>query len=490
MRTKAIAITIAVTGLLSWSASAQGQAAAAKPQAAPAQGQPPPSPPSRLEQQIKEIKNPAPWITWGGDFRARNEYLDTTLMLTEDHPLSEQDYFRFRARLYTSIKPVQDVSFNARLATEPRVWMKPAGYTPMRGQSGTDWTEGVIDTLNVQWKNILDLPFSATIGRQDLMLGEGWLTGDGTPYDGSWTYFLDAARLTYELKDQHTVIEAIGIIQSAEDDAWLPTINNQNRYFMEQHEKGAILNIVNTSMPAANINPYFIYKHDDKVNEPGAPAGGDNADIYTLGARVSGVVREHWKYSVEGAYQFGEKQDLFIRYPEVSDDFRDINAFGLNTKFFYLFKDKLNCQLGFSYEYLSGDDPNTDEDEMFDVLWGRYPRWSEIGLYSFARETRVGQQANYHRFGPSWVFNPMKGMELSVNYYALFAAHDTPTREGSPTLFTHNDSFRGHFVAAALKHKFTPRLSGHLWGELQFPGDYYVNDHVMSFLRAELMFTF
>lgn len=441
--------------------------------------------PSELEKAIKEIKNPTPWLTWGGDFRVRNEYLDTTLTLDEKHPLSEQDYFRYRARLYTTVKPIENVSLNVRLATEPRTWMRPAGYSPYRGNSGTDWTEGMIDTLNVQWKNVLGQPLSIVVGRQDIMLGEGWLTGDGTPYDGSWTYYLDAARVSYELKEQHTLIEAIGIMQNAEAEAWLPTINNQNRFLSEQDEYGAILNIVNTSLPYANINPYFIYKQDDRVM-----AGGDDADIYTIGARISGLVDEHWKYSFEGAYQFGEKRDLAIKYPEVSDDYRDIQAYGFNGKMMYLVKDKLNNQIGFNYEFLSGDDPDTQDDEMFDVLWGRYPRWAEIGLYSFARETRVGQQANYHRFGPSWTCNPMKGMELTLNYYALFAQSDVPTRENSAALFSHDDHFRGHFAAAMLKHKFTPRLSGHLWGELQFPGNYYVNDHVMSFLRAELMFNF
>ena len=76
-------------------------------------------------------------------------------------------------------------------------------------------TEGVIDTLNVQWRNILGQPLNATVGRQDILLGDGWLVGDGTPQDGSWTYFLDSARVTYELKEQHTTFEAIGIMQDA-----------------------------------------------------------------------------------------------------------------------------------------------------------------------------------------------------------------------------------------------------------------------------------
>src|SRR5262245_30019426 len=48
--------------------------------------------PSSLEQQIQEVKNPFSWMSWGGDFRVRNEYLNNSLTLNEDNPLHEQDY--------------------------------------------------------------------------------------------------------------------------------------------------------------------------------------------------------------------------------------------------------------------------------------------------------------------------------------------------------------------------------------------------------------
>lgn len=444
---------------------------------------------SSAETTIQEIKHPVSWLTWGGDFRARNEYFNNLLTLDPGHSLHEQDYFRFRARLWTSITPVDDLSLNARLATEPREWMKPAGYTPMRGQSGMDWTEGVIDNLNLQWRRAFGLPATLTVGRQDIMIGDGWLTGDGTPYDGSWTYYLDAARLTYELKEQHTTIDAIGIIQPAKDDAWLPTINNQNRYNAEQNEKGVILSVVNSSVAKANLNPYFIYKQDNRISDPMVPPGGDSADIYTLGARIFGFLDEHWKYSVEGAYQFGQKQDPAIHDPSSSMEYRDMSAYGLNSRLTYLFKDSLNNQLTLSYELLSGDDPNSKDDEMFDVLWGRYPFWSEFGLYSYARETRVGQQANLHRIGPSWTVTPLKNLDFSASYYALFAPEEVATR-GAAGLFTGDSNFRGHFCSAILKYKFSPHLSGHLWSELFFPGDYYVHKDMMDFLRAELSLTF
>ena len=332
------------------------------------------------------------------------------------------------------------------------------------------------------------VPLAVKVGRQDLFLGDGWLVGEGTPFDGSWTYYLDSARLTYALKDQQTTIDAIGIIQNAKDDAWLPTINPNHLLVTEQDENGAILQVANSTIQSANLTGYFIYKNDSKV-----AANGDNADIYTVGGRLNGQVSDHWKYWAEGAYQFGRKADTTIKYPVEtagSSEYRGLNSFGFNSKLTYLLKDKLNNQFACSFELLSGDSPDTGTDEMFDVLWGRWPRWSEIGLYSYAAETRIGQQANLIRFGPTWTVNPFKNAEFSASYYALFTMSDVPTREASPTLFSNSDNFRGHFASAVLKYKFGKHMNGHLWSEILFPGGYYAYDTVIPFLRAEVMFTF
>jgi hypothetical protein len=285
------------------------------------------------------------------------------------------------------------------------------------------------------------------------------------------------------------------------DNGWIPPIadENQRRFETEQNEKGAILNIANTSLKAANLTGYFIYKQDERANFHGytpAPRGGDNANIYTVGGRVNGLLGDgHWKYWVEGAYQFGRKQDQDISDAATAADaavaqqFRDIDAFGVNAKATYLVKDKLKNQFNFSYEFLSGDDPNSKSDEMFDVLWGRWPHWSEIGLYSFAAETRIGQEANLHRIGPGWSITPMKNLDFSANYYVLLAQQDQATR-AVPGLISGDGTFRGHFAQAVLKYKFSQHLSGHLWSEFEFPGDYYVHRQMMSFLRGEIQLTF
>ena len=79
---------------------------------------------------------------------------------------------------------------------------------------------------------------------------------------------------------------------------------------------------------------------------------------------------------------------------------------------------------------------------MFDVLWGRWPQWSEMyNIYSYVNETRVGQTANLIRFGPTWSVDPIKDMNFSLSYNALFADQDVPTQATVPVrpgLFTGN----------------------------------------------------
>ena len=165
-----------------------------------------------------------------------------------------------------------------------------------------------------------------------------------------------------------------------------------------------------------------------------------------------------------------------------------MSGFGVNSKLTYMFKDKLNNQLTFSVEFLSGDDPDTEKDEMFDVLWGRWPYWSETGLYSYAAETRVGQQANLLRLGPSWNITPAKNLDFTAGYYLLLTQEEYATR-GAPGLFSNDSTVRGHFATAVLKYKFNQHVAGHLWGEVLFPGDYYVHKEVIPFLRAEIYLT-
>ncbi|MGO9587747.1 MAG: alginate export family protein [Limisphaerales bacterium] len=501
------------------------------------------SQPITFDQWAKEVKNLVVPLTWGADIRIRNEYFNNGLSLTSDPlrppfppsvppnttpqspfaPQHSQDYFRYRGRVWASILPTNDVTINLRLAAEPREFMEPSTMDTYYTHSGMQWRYGIIDTFNAQWKKPLDLPATVTVGRQDIFLGDGFLVGDGTPEDGSFTSFFDAARITYELKKINTTIDAIGLFQDARPDGWLPTLGPSTSLggdpepllLTDQNEKGCILWIANKSLPAANVDGYFMYKNDSRLGSNPQASFGDNADIFTAGGRVTGLVQDHWKYSAEGAYQFGRKQDPELNGQTAADNpllapsaqtkgYRDIDAFAVNSKLTYLFKDKLNDQLSLAFEYITGDDPKTKNDEMFDVLWGRWPQWSEMyNVYGNVQESRVGQIANVIRVGPTWSVDPIKDMNFSLTYNALFAVQDVPTRDLDETLlpalagglttlgpYSGDGDFRGHYVQAVLKYKFNSHVSAHLWSEFLFPGDFYAGNQVMNFLRAEIMFTF
>jgi hypothetical protein len=355
--------------------------------------------------------------------------------------------------------------------------------------------------MNVKWKNMFDQSMALTVGRQDMKLGDGWLVLDGTPGDGSRTLYFDAARYTLDLKDQNTTIDLVGIYQDAVNDMWLPAINSVQKFQTDQDEVGGILYVANKSIKELNLDGYFIYKHDRRrpsnLNDL-LTNKGDDAELYTLGGRLSGLIAEHWQYRFEGAYQFGRKRDpgvgvgTYTGANSLGFGWHTVAAYGLNSKLSYLFNDKLNNQAHFSFEYLSGDNPNTGQDEMFDSLWGRWPQWSEMYIYSYVNETRMAQVANLMRFGPGYSISPTKKMDFSLNYFALFAPQETPTRAagGAKGLFTNSGDFRGHYLQAILKYKFCKNATGHLWAEYLFPGDFYTYQETMAFLRAELMLSF
>ena len=492
MKKSVLKLTVGIAVFAATSAITHAQTAATTP-ATPA------APPSAFEDFVKQAKNPTDWLTWGADVRFRNEYANNNMTLNEGAARHEQDYFRFRERIWASVMPVTNVSVNARFSGEQREWMKPSSSSQYGPRSGLEERYGILDNAYVKWSNIGGVPLSISAGRQDVQFGEPmnwWLVGDGTPNDGSWTFFLDSIRAAYDAKDIQTKVDVVYIYQNARPDEWIPTLgesgdNTPVPYNLtEQNEQGVILYLSNTSVKDMQIDGYFIYKRDAKEY-----SNGDNADIYTLGAKISGTPATNWAYSVEGAYQFGSKQDANVgaAYINSPTDWRQINAYGANGKLTYLFKDKYNNQVSLLGEFLSGDDPNTKgTDEMFDILWGRYPRWSEMYIYSYINETskKNGQMNNIIRFGPNWTCTPIKDTTFSATYNAMFSPVDTPTRQQNSSLFTDSGNFRGHYLQTVLKHKFNDHVSAHLWAEFVWMGDYYQQKDLMTFLRAEILLTF
>lgn len=454
--------------------------------------------PGAVETLLNDIKKPVSWLTLGGDLRVRNEFIDNAVSLRpDDNPATatvegvrhQQDVIRFRGRVWGTANLTTNLSLNARLSAEPREWMKPAFVGAYLGRQGMEWRYGILDVLNVRIDNLFGTPLSLTAGRQDIALGDyydWWLVLDGTPGDGSWSFYLDSVRLSLDVKDIKTKFDLVYIYQNPEPGEWVPTLGNSSGYTItDQREQGVILYASNKSLKNTQLDGYFIYKRDDRLS---TIRSGDNADIYTIGGKLTGTPAEHWLYSIEGAYQFGRKEDTISGVPAE----RDIAAYGGKAKLTYAFNDSLKNQVSLVGEFLSGDDPSTDKDEMFDLLWGRWPRWSELYIFSYINETgrRVAQINNLGRVGASWAITPVKNTTFTAMYNALLAPEATATRNVLPGAFSNDGNFRGHYLQTILKYQFNKHINAHLWGEWIWQGDFYARRDLLSFLRAEVMLSF
>jgi hypothetical protein len=480
------------------------------------------APKTAWDQFWDGFHNPAPWLQMGADFRFRIEYGENWQTLSDDaHRVDHQwNYERYRTRWWTKSILSEDVSINTRLTWETRTWNEPSGKLQRADLAATDprnypvreWNpdEAIIDWLNINVRNIGDLPLAATVGRQDLLgFGAGWLIMDGTPLDGSRTMYFDAARFTYGGKDTENVLDLIYVDQSAQSDRWLNPINDQERAVAIQDERAAIAYLTNKSLAPTQLEGFFIYKNDNPIDfftvnrtpvtnipwssaSPAFTAWSRKAEIFTVGGGVSNIVapEDHWKYRAEGAYQTGDRDDR-------SGVSQDVEAYGALTNLEYLFRDPLQNAVHIGYEFDSGDNPNTNDDEQFDLLWGKWPRWSELLIYTASNETDVADLTNLHRANIGHRIQLTKECSLSTDYHLLWAdKFGQPWKTGASGINVSGDShFRGQLVTSWLRYQFSKQLVGHLMGEYFIPGSYYEkstgeNADNAFFVRLNVEYTF
>jgi hypothetical protein len=490
--------------------------------AAPATAQP--AGKSGFEAWNQKTKQPTKWWKWGADLRIRDEFIDKSMTLASiagnppaPVPRYKQNWVRFRARWWNTVTPTPGFDFNVRLTIESRDWTETSFSAP--NHKGWDWNEIVFDHFNVKIKPSKTTPLTFTIGRQDLMFGDNWLIFEGTPLDGSRTIYFDAARSTFEIKKWKTTFDAIFIDQTARNDWWLPPMRVSGddvngvrlpiqKAQVEHNERGLVLYMTDKAKPTRQIDAYFIYRaarrepirvanstgatapfvivtNPDDVDDPNMKTNlgrGEDSDLYTVGGRLGGDlgkgdVSKLLKYRVEAAFQTGKRNGI------------DQRGYGVNSALTYAPKTKLGHQFRLQYELLSGDDPNTkDRDEGFDILWGRWPRWSELYIYTYAAETtRIAQLGNLHRIGAGWTFKPFAKAELATDLYRLYADKDT----AKVRILSGAGKTRGTLLTSKLLMKFTPHLAGHLWFERFWPGNYYGADRreAATFIRPEVAFT-
>jgi hypothetical protein len=417
------------------------------------------------------VAKPTDWFEWGADIRVRQVFINNALDLTDSSD-DKLHFMRIRERLWGKFTPAQDVEIGVRLVGEWRCYFEP--------DIDTRFDEYFLDKLYFKWSNIGGSPVTVKIGRDDMILGRGWLWLEGTPLDGSRTIFFDYAQFTIDLdgdkKTDTTKLDMIYFVNEANHVKHLPVINDRNRFIAEYDAQGAIVMLTHKFAKELGVELYWSYYDLDKT--AAAPGYVHDYNANVVGARVFGEFEGGLSYSAELAGELG------VDTPNA------VNALGFVGEVKYTFQTEQKPEVHFQVEYLSGDNPGSATQEDFVLHFGRYPQWSELFIYSMALDGAIAESANLLRFQLGTGVELTKNTKFVFNYNLLFAMQNTCGCAGM-TRFSTDQNLRGHLFQARIDHKFNEWLSGHATVEYFSPGDYYALPRDGAwFCRWELVVTF
>ena len=370
-------------------------------------------------------------------------------------------FTRHRTSLMAQWLPNQDLEFGVKLTNEFRVYLSPK-------DRDFEINEIIFDQLYMKWQNVGKLPLTLTLGRQNIILGEGFLVMDGHPLDGSRSIYFNAARLDYRLSEKHR-LTAFFTYQPETDDI-LPVIHSQDTQLIEQPEQGIGLYYTGT-FNKTSVEAYYIRKDVDSTDERPVESG-----INALGARIGIPLKGAFSLTAEGAYQFGSRGDY------------DRSAWGGYFHFDYKLGEKVPLfkTLTLGGIYLSGDDPSTEKMEGWDALFSRWPKWSESYIYTLIRENGVAYWSNFNSIYLSMLMDFTERMNLTLTWHRMGAAET-----GASIFPGGTGKTRGDLIIAKLDFKINDYFSGHFLWEYFNPGNFYFDNASSSnWLRFELMYKF
>ena len=431
-----------------------------------------------------------PTLKGGADLRVRQEYYDNIPRVTG--PSVENNYLRVRTRGWGEIDFAPNVLVLGRLTNEFRYYWEPnedavTDIWPFAG-------EAAVDALYLDWKGLLDNTLDVRLGRQDMMYGNGRVLMDGTPKDGSRTFYRDGFKLSYRGLADNTV-DFLGIYDSPENQL---AINSQNYDLTglfgpvtvdnDMTEKGGGLYWKSKTYQSLPFEAYWLFKEETEWSQPAAGRPPPQAtregnqyvnpelNLNTFGVRLIPKFGPELDANLEMAYQVGERGSadqtgymvdalLNWRPPVVAS---------------------LKPVLGAGWYLLSGDDPSTpDKNEGWDPLWARWPQYSELYVYAWQQ---VGYWTNLSLPHVDLELAPTSWYKTNVLLGYMYAMEDDGPGTGKDRglLFT----WWNHFTMGEKLLMKGDKLTGHLLLEIVDPGDYYSDDSTSVFARWNLQYTF
>ena len=439
-------------------------------------------------------------LSWdaGGDFRLRQEMFDNMPRgAVQSH---NESYFRMRARLWGKVEN-EDFTIYGRLADEFREYVTAGPRNPTWNPKNYAHTPGevILDNLYLDVRDLLWDRVDLRIGRQDLMYGAGRMIFEGTPMDGSRSFFFDAAKAVIKITEKNT-IDVLGFYNSATTFGAgdpkplgggenLP-LNSIVPYSKGMSEWGASLYFKSKEVKELPFEVYYIYA--DRSNyELWNGADRQGRWINTLGLRLMPKITEEFSAEFEGAAQYGQKESgadvggymayLGLTYAPVLEVLGTAKPYAtLSTLYLSGDPDKHR-----------GDNTMTDkeDDRSWDPLWSRYTYFlSEMYAYQSYYGLCYWSNMIYPNLeiGSKW---PNKHA-FFTSVGPMYAAVQDNLGGGNGSLYGY--FWRGRYDFPIWTKIFGKRgnLMGHVTLEALEPGDYSATDKLAYLARWEVSFAF
>ncbi|MFY0626119.1 MAG: hypothetical protein JXR07_07490 [Reichenbachiella sp.] len=403
-------------------------------------------------QKINTFKN----IDWDSHVRARHEFWNNQETLNDDID-DLYSFIRVKLHLGGGIRVSENIRIYTRIVSEGRFYGHKGSLDSTVNDYFQERERGKFELLlaqfNFEWKNLLNNKLDIKIGRQNLHdqgFGGQWLIGDGTPLDGSKTFYFNAARFTYSI-NKYSSLDLVGVINTAEDPLVIYSDNDITRTNIT-NEQGGWVWYKNKYFDQYPIDFFYLFKHE---NGGGGYQREEESNIHTVGFHLKPEVGLFWA-DAQFAAQTGTYGELDRR------GLGSIIYAGLQFK-----NHRSSFKVGPWYMYLSGDDPNTENFEAFNNLFGGYPNDDELYINTWAKESGTSMWTNINLPGLFVEYMPTYKYNLRF-WYHYMRANENMTGE-----FYGQGKERGHMIMFKGMAEFTNNFKAYYMFEFLAAGNFY-----------------
>lgn len=393
----------------------------------------------------------------------------------------DRNFWRIKTSVWGQLDLKDMLSFYAKLTNEVKGYnLLGSGGRKIYSTGHQHWDpdEVIFDQLFLDIKKPADLPVSFRIGRQDLIgqYGENFLICDGTPGDGSRTFYFNALKASWTVDAKNTL--DVIYINNPRDDIWLPVLNEDKSpvALTTTAEEGVVVYLKSKPRENVNFEPYFIYKHED--DDWGSGLQARDSKIYTPGVFVK-AVDGPWTYRLQAARQDGKYG---------SDDREATGGYAFVDR---LFKDaKWSPEVSMGFVYLSGDKKGSVEQEGWNPLFTRFPLYSELYAQAYQSESGNSYWTNLEMLRAGITVKPSAKIKYNFNY-SFLRANELVTASATANL-SGTGKNRGHLFTSKLDYTISKNMTAYLLAEYFLPKHkFYTNDADPAiFVRTQLEMKF